>query len=328
MSIENTTVVNMPSVGQETAPEQTASNELETRHTGILDIDAAEPEVTDNPDASIVPEISQEGEDEITDPFEGFEDFEFEGKVFKVPSEIKDGYLRQADYTRKTQAVAEQTKQIQAREAELTQRFQQTEEEFKTWRELDTVSEQLKSVAGIDWNAEYQKILNDPNLRNDPLLQQEEVNKFQSIYMQVQQLQQKQQGLMNTARQFEQQRTVAAQQDTAKRLQETTQFAQKNIKGWTPDLDLKITEFAQRELGYTTEILQQGINPANYKTLHLAYLGHQSQLRQQTAKPSPTGSPATATKTLSAKASPSVSNDLETMSAEDYVKARMAGKIR
>lgn len=328
MTLENIAIADAPNAGSETTTNADAGSELETRFAGILDIDSAESTDTDQPQTDENGTEGEGTEEAAADPWDGYEDFEINGKVYKIPTEVKDGYMKDADYRRKTQAVAEQTKAIQAREAELTQKFQQTEEEFKTWRELDAVSEQLKQAEGIDWNAEYQKILNDPNLRNDPLGQQEAVNKFQAIYMQFQQLQQKQQGLINSARQFEQQRSVAAQQATAKRLQDTVTFAQNNIKGWTPELDIKITGFALKELGYTPEILTAGINPSNYKTLYLAYLGHQSQIRQQTAKPAPTGKPPAATQTLSAKANAAVSLDPENMSMDDYVKARAAGKIK
>jgi hypothetical protein len=328
MTLENTAVVDMPAAGQETATSTDTNNEQENRYSGILDIDAPELDTTSNPGAETEGQTEGEGEAEEVDPWAGYEDVEIDGKVLKIPSDAKEYLLRQADYTRKTQAVSAKEKELVAKEQELVTKFQRSEDEFNAWTELKQINDQLKQVEGVDWNAEYNRLLNDPRQHEDYLAWQGDINKFQAIHMQFQQLQKKQAGLIDATRQFEHQRSEAAQQDIAKRLQETARFAQNNIKGWTPELDQKITGFALKELGYSPEILKSGINPANYKTLHLAYLGHLSQLRQQTARPSPNAPPPVATKTVSAKANAAISLDPETMSTEDYVKARQAGKLK
>lgn len=45
---------------------------------------------------------------------DGFVELELEGKTVRVPQEVKDGYLRQSDYTRKTQDLASLQRQAQA----------------------------------------------------------------------------------------------------------------------------------------------------------------------------------------------------------------------
>lgn len=58
------------------------------------------------------------------EPEEALVELEVNGKVYQVPEEIRKGHLREADYTRKTQEVAEQRKAIAA-EVEQVQRLKQ-----------------------------------------------------------------------------------------------------------------------------------------------------------------------------------------------------------
>ncbi len=86
--------------------------------------DAAEPANTtaapqDDPRAE--PAADDEG---AQDDEDALEEIELDGKTWRVPSALKDGYLRQADYTRKTQDVAERGRFLSAREQEIAQREQ------------------------------------------------------------------------------------------------------------------------------------------------------------------------------------------------------------
>lgn len=323
MSLEDIAAASAPAPGPETTTQPEAGSDA-NRYEGFLNLDEKEPVDPANP-----PVEGEEGTEPVeVDPWADYEDFELDGETHKIPSKLKDGYLRTADYTRKTQEVAETKRQLQAREQELAQVAQRTQEEFQTHVQLEIVNSRLKGTENINWNAEYQKILSDPNLRNDPLLQQEKVNEFNAAYMQWQELRQAQAALIDQNKGFAQKRTEAAQQETAKRLSATRDYAEKNIKGWTPELDTKITEFAIKGLGYDVDMLRNAYNPQVYRTLYLAYVGHQSQNRQQTARPTPQTPPPVATKTVSAKAGAVPSLDPETMSTEDYVKARKAGKFK
>lgn len=275
--------------------------------------------------------IEGEGEPEEAvieaDPWEGYVDVEIDGKLAKVPEWAKDGYLRNADYTRKTQETAALRKELEARQQELQTRFQYADEEFQAHVELSTINNRLKAAEGINWNAEYQKILSDPELQNDPLGQQQAVNQFNALHMQWQELMGQKQTLEQKANYYAHTRTEAAQQETAKRLTATRDYAEKNIKGWTPELDAKITEFAIKELGFDADTLAAACNPQIYQTIYYAHLGKQSLTRQQTARPtSPTGQPV-ATRTVSAKANVSTVPDPEKSSMADYVRARNAGKL-
>lgn len=308
-----------------------SAGENDNRYEGFTSPDT--PESADLPAAQDQdPAIEGEGDDALPpaedDPWAGYEDYEIDGVTKKVPSDWKEHLMLKADHTRRLQELAENKKQVQAREQELAQRFQHTEEEFNATLELTNIRNQLKQAEGINWNAEYQKILNDPNLRNDPLGQQEAVNQFNAIHMQWQELKASEAALLQKTGTLAQQRIEAAKQQTSQRLSATLDFAQKNIKGWTPELDSKITQFAMTEGKYDTETLMNGMTPQNYKMLYLAYLGHQSQIRQQTAKPTPPATPLAPTLTVTAKAGVQPGFDPEKSGMDDYAKDWAARNAR
>ena len=87
------------------------------------------PEVEALPEAEREEQDSPETEPELDDdgnPIEGpdgqadaelepgLAEVEIDGKTYKLPPELKDGFLRQADYTRKTQELAEQRRRMEA----------------------------------------------------------------------------------------------------------------------------------------------------------------------------------------------------------------------
>lgn len=325
MSLEGEApVAEAPASGQETAPApQTESNAKPDRYQGIIDMDATEP-VEAKPEAAVAEELETEGDDVIegeiveSDPWDGYEDFEFEGETVKIPSKLKDGYLRQADYTRKTQEVAARAKELETREQQIVQRQQLSDGEIDAYVALSRVGEQIKEFEGIDWNAELAKA----RAADDPIALTD-LNAKWAQFQGLRSLQQEGVAWLDNAAK---QRTEMAQQETAKRLAATKAFAEKNIKGWNPELDTKITNWAIQQ-GFDRDTLVQAYNPQVYSVLHKAFLWDQSSKTQQTARPSPQiSAPVTPTKTVSAKANPQVVKDPESMSMSEYAAWRNAGR--
>src|SRR5215216_3195421 len=75
----------------------------------------------DKPDAGLTPENAiDDGENDAADlsaeasaEADEFEDVDFAGKQYRLPKELKSALMMQADYTRKTQDVAEQRKALE-----------------------------------------------------------------------------------------------------------------------------------------------------------------------------------------------------------------------
>lgn len=119
----------------------------------------AEPEATETPPENLLPE--EPAAVEATPP-EDMEEIEYgEGKKYSVPKELKRGWLREDDYTRKTQKLADGFRSVDAQLERLTQ----------TAQSLTAVAPMIGRVHAID--AEIQGIeqqLADPRLaQEDPL---------------------------------------------------------------------------------------------------------------------------------------------------------------
>lgn len=233
---------------------------------------------------------------------------EFNGQKYKVPAALKDGFLMQADYTRKTQDVAERSKAVDAARAQVQQMAQMTQEEIAALVDLRSLDAQL---------AEYQKVNWQQAFEQDPFGAQSARAAFED-------LKDKRASALQGYQQASGKRSEAAQQATAKRLQETAQYAQKNIPNWTPELDGEITRYAESK-GFDRDTLKQSYTPQIYDILHKAYIGEQLLNKQAAAKPKPSKpvekKPLT---TVKPKGAAGARKSLNEMSMEEYAAARDA----
>lgn len=291
MQIDGT---NPADIEQETAidpDEEVIENDSQEEIEDLEDDDEAEGEAD-----------TEEGEAQPEKEEIEYAEIELNGKKYQIPAELKDGYLMQSDYTRKTQEVAEQRKAIEARQAEIEQMGQVSEREMQAKVELHSINQRLEQYGQVDWNA----------------WQDEDPISAQKGWIEYQQLERKAGHIGQQLQQVQSHRSEMAKQDTANRLQETRAFAEKNIKGWTPEIDAKVTEFATTELGFPVETLVGAYSPPVYNALYLAYLGSQS-LKSATAKPKP--QPSAQIKPLSkisGKGNAPSRKPLEEMSMDEY----------
>ena len=82
-------------------------------------------EPAEEAEASEAPPEPEAPAEEATEVTEDLEEIEYsDGKTYKVPKELKRGWLREEDYTRKTQKVAESYRQVDATLNQLSQTAQ------------------------------------------------------------------------------------------------------------------------------------------------------------------------------------------------------------
>lgn len=240
-----------------------------------------------------------EGGDEPQEP--ELVDVEYEGKVHKLPPELKEALLRHADYTRKTQEVAEQRRAVEAKQAEINASYDVSQEVLQARAAIINIDGALQKYENVDWNR----------------LEAEDPLAAQSHWRQFQQLQQQRGQVAQYLDKTQADLSEKANQATETRLRETRSYAEKELKGWTPELDNKITQFATQELGFTVDDLRAQYTPQVYRTLYLAHLGHQA-LSQMQAKPKP--APQKPLETVQAKAAPAARVSPEKMPMEDFAK--------
>ena len=238
-----------------------------------------------------------------TEPVEDLEDFEWEGRPVKLPKGMKAGFMMNADYTQKTQAVSERQKALDARESAIAQQAKASEEDLQiraTAYQLNREIEQYAQVNWEQWEAE------------DPVAAGQGWRRYSQLRLAAE-------GAQQEIAKRQNERTLEAQRNTAKRLEETRKFAETNIKGWTPEIDAKVTSFATGELGFQRDALINAYSPQVYRALHLAFIGHQA-LQQAASRPS--AAPVVPLTTVASKASPPARKTLGDMNMEEYAAYR------
>jgi hypothetical protein len=198
---------------------------------------------------------------------DGLEDVEWEGKNVRVPPEVKAALMRTADYTRKTQEVAQQRKTLEEAAARLTQQVEHSKEIDQERVNLALVETQLKAMDRIDWDK----------------LEEEDPDEVNRLFRQQQRLRAKADEIRGSLSQkqnnldLERQRTANEQRATA--VQECVDTLKRDIKGWNNDLAVKIGEFAVEKLGWSPEAVTALTHAPTIKALHGAYTAAQMQRR-------------------------------------------------
>lgn len=250
-----------------------------------------------------------------------FVTLERNGKQYQVPKELEGEFLMQGDYTKKTQTVAEKAKELEAREQQLSQQAEASEAELDARATLKGVTARLAEYAKLtaaDWQHHMQA---------DPLGTQQARMEYDDLKAQKAELE----GVVSNA---DTQRTEKAQQDLAKRVQETLEAAPTVIPGLTPETRTatidKLISFATSE-GIPEQVLKANWSPVLLGLLHKAHIGSQAIAKQ--AAPKAVVKPViTPLATVKAASSPATSKSVADLAKADdmeaYAAARASGRKR
>lgn len=252
----------------------------------------------------------QEGDSQQTDtPVDDSEEVELEGQKLKIPKAIKPLLMMQADYTRKTQEVAEQRKAVEAEREAFANQAKAHQDYIQDLAQVVAIDNSIKQYEQVNWQE-----LN----AQDPV-------QAQALWFQYQQLKDSRNAAVGqiqqkeaARRQQEEQKALETQQTTAKQLQECYATVAKEIKGWGPELAQQLDKTAS-EIGFTNDELRQVKDPRFIKLLHEAHLGRQLLKKQTppTPKPQP---PAKPLPTVGGNAP--ARKEPERMSMDEWVKHR------
>lgn len=243
-------------------------------------------------------------------PVDESEEVDYEGKKYKVDRALKDALMRTADYTRKTQEVAEQRRAVEAREQALAHQAKAQEEYVKEYAQVMAIDGQLNQFAQVNWQE-----LSD----TDPV-------QAQKLWIQYSQLRDAKGGLEASLQQKQQQRTQAEQQrafdeqqKTAKQIEDSRRALASEIKNWSPELAAKLRDFARGDGWSESEL--NNITVAQVKSLNRAYSA--DQLIKSQPAPKPPSVPAKPVPQVGSGGAP-VSKRLEDMPMAEYMRARRA----
>jgi hypothetical protein len=229
-----------------------------------VDVSDAEVEATLNPETDDRGDIEgdeAEGQDPDDEADDGLVDYEgSDGKTYRVPAEVKDGLMIKAEFTRKTQEMAEIRRAVAARDEAIQLTAQRQAEFAQDIAQLGALNARLAPYAQVqDWPSyirmggaeaqaqfvEYQALAN-------------ERDRFaHSLGDRVQQ------------RSFDEQREIAGQVEAGR-----AELA-KHIKGYSPKTLDELVTFAA-PFGFSPdEIRQAEADPRSIRILHLAKIGEQ-----------------------------------------------------
>lgn len=207
------------------------------------------------------------------------EDFEFEGVKAKVPKALAEaiaqGALRRDDYTRKTQAVAEQRQALESREAEINQRDEVYKANIETVAKLHLVEADLKTLDEVtpeQWAAIKAK---DPDEYRDLKdqhrdLKDEKARLKGELDAKVDEA--KRQAEETSTKEFTEARTAMGRALFG--IDKATDGPDLAIPGLTPrnatEVFSRIETFASKSLGIPPSELAKVTDPRVIKGLHLA----------------------------------------------------------
>lgn len=208
-------------------------------------------EIDGDGDADTSDDQTQTPEEEET------EEIEREGKKYRVPKALKGELLMHADYTRKTQEVAETRRTLEQRQNEFSESAKLHHEFLKDVGRVAALEESISAFQNIDWATLRAQ---DPDRAIDLQFQ------FQQVQMQHGQAVR---GLQEKANQ----KALIEQRSQQQRIQESLSVLSRDIKGWSPQLAGEITEYATREFGFSPAELASKVDPREVKLAHAAMQG-------------------------------------------------------
>lgn len=138
----------------DTTPNQEVSEApVEERLAALFAEEESPVEAPEEDTAEADEETEAQAEDESAEAetSEDEEEVEFEGKQYKVPKELKPALLRQADYTKKTQELAEYRKQVADQVDYLTAQRQLLSTASQDFADLRAAELELAKFQQVNW---------------------------------------------------------------------------------------------------------------------------------------------------------------------------------
>lgn len=194
-------------------------------------------------------------------------DVVYDGKAYQLPAELKDALLRQADYTRKTQEVAEGRRALEAERAGHQQDVASARAHIQDAARVVALNDQLAQFGQVDWRA----------------LAAQDAGRAQALHQQFEQLKDLRNRAVRAWTQREQDHASHAQRATARRADEVHAHLPRLIAGWSPELDSKLAECGTAH-GLSREDMARAAlhNPNFVRVLHKAHLHDEAEKKKQT----------------------------------------------
>lgn len=206
----------------------------------------------ETPDEEVVEEDSEEEQPYLKLKINGEE---IEKPLEEVISLAQQG----ADYTKKTQEVAEQRKQldeyaqtIQVQEQQLKVQAELQQALFGELAQITAIDQQLADFQAIDWNQ----------------LSENDFVEAQKLFFTQNKLQNQRSQLVQQLEAKQQQLTQAQQKSLSERIAKGKEILAKEIPNWSQDTSKAIISAGKEFYGFSDEEMASVIDPRHVKVLH------------------------------------------------------------
>lgn len=237
---------------------------------------------------------------------DGLEDLDFGYEKYRVDPKLKKSVEDwRADHTRKTEALSHRTREVDSLHEQAKTMLQASEGELTQRAQLHHIESELKKLSNLSWDDWNRWEAEDPAAADQARRYRDHFTGEAAK-------------LRDGLKQASDKRIADAQQDFIKRAGETEEYAKKNIKGWTPETNKQVVEFA-RASGIPDAFIEQNMSPVFYETLYYARIGKAAASRTQTAPGQ--AQPAPSLQTVGGR-NPSAAFNPATADMDEYVARR------
>jgi hypothetical protein len=173
------------------------------------------------------------------------------GQKVKIPSALKDAFLRQADYTRKTQEIAKERAAAQQERQALQRLTQQASQVGEYQAALKQIDVQLQQFNGVNWQQLYAT----------------DRQQYLELRQMASELSQTRQNIVGQMNHFQQQVYAYEAQKNQEAVQKGLQEIRKVIPDFNSDHQKALVETAH-SFGFTPEETAQVVDPRQVLILH------------------------------------------------------------
>jgi len=203
-------------------------------------------------------------------------ELELDGEVHALPATLKGAFLRQSDYTRKTQELAEHRRAMEAERSALADERRSLRGATGDRATLHALDEQVAAFEDVDWDS----------------LAQSDSRRAEALWASYQETAALRDQFAYTLSHHEAQEELLAAREAAQEMAATGAQLREEIEGWSPEVAAKLVEYGQA-FGVTLEELAQMADARLWKLLHKAWRADQAsqgdaQAQARTVRPAVT----------------------------------------
>jgi hypothetical protein len=189
---------------------------------------------------------------------------EHEGQTYELPAALKGALMRHADYTRKTQALAQARQELLDGHQAVAQTAEAHNAHLMEYARLAGLDDQIAQLSGLNW----------------PALQQQDPAQAEQLMHQLFQMKQAREIAAGALQHKQNVKAFHSQREHARRVEQGHAAISRQIEGWSPERAQQLAQYALSQ-GISEEELHALHDPRLVAILHHACTAHEAE--QQTS---------------------------------------------